>query len=133
MSTLVEEGTLTAEIAEREPAEVIEAIDAHARTKRVDDEELASHLSRAVSGDPAAVEWVRARGDEHAAAARALRDVVQAADRANLIAVADAAPLIGVDLVTLMRRIEARAVSYSLPRGARGPLYLRIEDLDRLR
>jgi len=90
-------------------------------------------LYRAAGGDPEALEWVRAREEEHAAAARALHEVAVAAERANLIAVADAAPIVGIDLVTLMRRIEARGVSYSLPRGSRGPLYLRVEDLDRLR
>lgn len=120
-------------ISECEPPEVLAALEAHERTRSVAPEVVASQLRLAVGGDPGALEWVRAREEEHAAAARALRDVAAAAERATLIAVADAAPIVGIDLVTLMRRIEARGVGYSMPRGARGPLYLRVDDLERLR
>ncbi len=125
--------TLPDPVREDDPPELRAAFRAHLRTSEVDEDQLLAFLQRAASGDSDAIEWVRAREKEHADAARAFRELVSAADRANLIAVADAAPLVGIDLVTLMRRIEARGVGYSLPRGARGPLYLRIEDLERLR
>ena len=128
----MEETLQRGEIGECDPPEVHAALAAHERAAAVG-AELAEMLYLAAGGDTEALEWVRAREEEHAAAARALHDVALAAERANLIAVADAAPIVGIDLVTLMRRIEARGVSYSLPRGSRGPLYLRIEDLDRLR
>ena len=128
-----EEATLRSGPTEGDPPEVHAALDAYQRTAGLDEGVLADYLCRAAGGDTEALAWVRAREEEHAAAARALRDVALAAERANLIAVADAAPIVGIDLVTLMRRIEARGVSYALPRGSRGPLYLRIEDLDRLR
>lgn len=120
------------EVSECDSAEVLAALAAHQRAAAAG-ADLAEMLYRAVGGDAEALEWVQAREEEHAAAVRAFHEVAVAAERANLIAVADAAPIVGIDLVTLMRRIEARGVSYSLPRGSRGPLYLRIEDLDRLR
>ena len=119
-------------VAESDPLEVQAALAAHERIVS-SSADIGQMLYRAAGGDSEALEWVRAREEEHVAAARALHEVALAAERANLIAVADAAPIVGIDLVTLMRRIEARGVSYSLPRGSRGPLYLRVEDLDRLR
>lgn len=117
--------------------EVRSALEAHSRAAGIDSSELLDRLRAAVAGSTEALAWVRAREREYAAAARAFREIERAASRADLIAVADAAPLIGVDLVTLMRRIETRGLAYVMPPGRapgpRGRLYIRREDLERLR
>jgi hypothetical protein len=121
---------------DREP-EVRIALEAHTRVTDVDRSELLDQLLAAAGGSLEALAWVRAREREYSAAARAFRDIERAAARADFIPVADAAPIIGVDLVTLMRRIETRGLTYvtppGRPSGPRGGLYLRREDLDRLR
>lgn len=126
-----------ADVPEDRGPEVRSALEAHARATGVDGSELLVRLRAAVEGSVEALAWVRAREREYAAAARAFRDIERAAGRADLIAVADAAPLVGVDLVTLMRRIEIRGLAYVIPSGKapgpRGRLYLRREDLERLR
>lgn len=128
---------IDADSLEDRVAEVRSALDAHSRATNVDDTELLDQLRAAVGGSSEALSWVRARERQYAAAARAFRDIEHAAGRADLITVADAAPLVGVDLVTLMRRIETRGLAYVLPSGRtpgpRGRLYIRREDLDRLR
>ena len=126
-----------ADLPEDRGPEVRSALDAHSRAARVDSSELLDQLRAAVEGSAEALAWVHAREREYAAAARAFRDVERAAGRADLIAVADAAPIVGVDLVTLMRRIETRGLAYVIPSGRapgpRGRLYIRREDLERLR
>jgi hypothetical protein len=126
-----------ADFPEDRGPEVRSALEAHARATGIDSSELLVHLRAAVEGSVEALAWVRAREREYAAAARAFRDIERAAGRADLIAVADAAPLVGVDLVTLMRRIETLGLAYAMPAGRapgpRGRLYVRREDIDRLR
>src|SRR5690606_9111246 len=111
--------------------EVRAALEAHSRATSVNDSELLDQLRAAATGSTEALAWVRAREREHAAAARAFRDIERAAGRADLIAVADAAPIVGLDLVTLMRRIETRGLAYVIPAGRapgpRGRLYIRRE------
>ncbi len=117
--------------------EVPAALDAHDRAAAVDRTELLVRLRDAATGDAEALSWIRAREHEHMMAARAFRDIERAAGRAGLIAVADAAPLVGVDLVTLMRRVETRGLDYVTPDGVaagrRQRLYLRLQDLEHLR